>query len=140
MCAWRDGLINSTIISLVAGVIRKPEAYAHRGDGSESMRGQVLINGSGFSAGGDSGSLIVTDNTSHNPVALLFAGSSTTTIANPIREVLTKLVRSWGAVKLLVLLVKTKRLKFIRLMAEYSVSRIKQLIMPIPCWSRADMS
>jgi len=52
---------------------------------------QVLINSSSFSAGGDSGSLIVTDNTTHNPVALLFAGSSTTTIANPIGEVLSKL-------------------------------------------------
>jgi hypothetical protein len=60
---------------------------------------QVLINGSSFSAGGDSGSLIVTDNTSHNPVALLFAGSSTTTIANPIGGVLTKLGTQLGGGK-----------------------------------------
>jgi hypothetical protein len=53
---------------------------------------QVLINSSSFSAGGDSGSLIVTSNsTCHQPVALLFAGSSSTTIANPIGEVLSKL-------------------------------------------------
>ena len=56
-----------------------------------SYTGQVVINSSTFSAGGDSGSLIVTNNASHNPVALLFAGSSTTTIGNPIGEVLTKL-------------------------------------------------
>jgi hypothetical protein len=57
---------------------------------------QVVINSSTFSAGGDSGSLIVTNNASHNPVALLFAGSSTTTIGNPIGEVLTKLGNALG--------------------------------------------
>jgi hypothetical protein len=53
---------------------------------------QVLINSSSFSAGGDSGSLILTSGTTcPHPVALLFAGSSTTTIGNPIGEVLQKL-------------------------------------------------
>jgi hypothetical protein len=56
-----------------------------------SYTNQVVINSSTFSAGGDSGSLIVTNNTAHNPVALLYAGSSSTTIGNPIGEVLTKL-------------------------------------------------
>jgi hypothetical protein len=56
-----------------------------------SYTNQVVINSSTFSAGGDSGSLIVSNNACHQPVALLFAGSSTTTIANPITEVLTKL-------------------------------------------------
>lgn len=57
---------------------------------------QVVINSTTFSAGGDSGSLIVTNNGSHNPVALLFAGSSSTTIGNPIGEVLTKLGTALG--------------------------------------------
>src|SRR5215203_1387049 len=61
-----------------------------------SYRNQVVINSSTFSAGGDSGSLIVSNNASHNPVALLFAGSSTSTIANPIGEVLTKLGAALG--------------------------------------------
>ena len=61
-----------------------------------SYTNQVVINSSTFSAGGDSGSLIVTNNASHNPVALLFAGSSTTTIGNPIGEVLTKLGTAMG--------------------------------------------
>jgi hypothetical protein len=47
---------------------------------------QVLINGSTFSAGGDSGSLIVTSDTAQ-PIALLYAGSSTTTIGNRISDV-----------------------------------------------------
>ena len=42
---------------------------------------------SDISDSGDSGSLIVTKS-GNNPVALLFAGSSTTTIGNPIQEVL----------------------------------------------------
>jgi len=54
-----------------------------------SFTNQVVINSSTFSAGGDSGSLIVTNNSNHNPVALLYAGSSTTTIGNPIGDVLT---------------------------------------------------
>jgi len=55
-----------------------------------SYTNQVVINSSTFSAGGDSGSLIVT-NSGHNPVALLFAGSSTSTIGNPVGLVLTRL-------------------------------------------------
>jgi hypothetical protein len=50
---------------------------------------QLIIDASGFSGGGDSGSLIVTDDANRNPVALLFAGSSTQTIANRIDLVLT---------------------------------------------------
>jgi hypothetical protein len=61
-----------------------------------SYTGQLIINSSTFSAGGDSGSLIVTNNASHNPVGLLFAGSSTTTIANPINLVLTRLTAALG--------------------------------------------
>lgn len=49
---------------------------------------QVSIETAGFSAGGDSGSLIVTDNAEKNPVALLFAGSETVTFANRIERVL----------------------------------------------------
>jgi hypothetical protein len=57
---------------------------------------QIVINGSGFSAGGDSGSLIVTSSSCHQPVGLLFAGSSTSTIANPIGEVLNKVGTALG--------------------------------------------
>ena len=55
-----------------------------------SYTNQVVINSSTFSAGGDSGSLIVS-NSGHNPVALLFAGSSTSTIGNPVGLVLSRL-------------------------------------------------
>ena len=51
---------------------------------------QIIIGPAGFSDGGDSGSLIVTNDGNKNPVALLFAGSSTETIANRIDLVLNE--------------------------------------------------
>ncbi len=59
---------------------------------------QIIITGTNgaFSDSGDSGSLIVTDNSTHNPVGLLFAGSTSTTIANPIGDVLTQLGQRLG--------------------------------------------
>ena len=62
-----------------------------------SYTNQVVITPGSFSAGGDSGSLIVTNDSSHNPVALLFAGSSSSTIANPIGDVLNQLSAVHGA-------------------------------------------
>lgn len=57
---------------------------------------QIMIGPGGFSAGGDSGSLVVIDakrknkEDDHKPVGLLFAGSSLVTIANPIDQVLDR--------------------------------------------------
>ena len=51
---------------------------------------QVEIDSTTFSAAGDSGSLIVNAQTAE-PVALLFAGDNTSTLANPIQAVLTAL-------------------------------------------------
>jgi PKD repeat protein len=50
---------------------------------------QIGITPGTFSAGGDSGSLIVTNDGNKYPVGLLFAGGSTRTFANPIDAVLT---------------------------------------------------
>lgn len=51
--------------------------------------GQIVIgSGKPFSKAGDSGSLIVTNDSHAYPVGLLFAGGSGTTIANPIDSVL----------------------------------------------------
>ena len=54
---------------------------------------QILISGGSFSQGGDSGSLVVTNASGRDdrrPVGLLFAGSNTHTIANPIDLVLDR--------------------------------------------------
>jgi hypothetical protein len=56
--------------------------------GTARFVNQIVITPGTFSAGGDSGSLIVTG-TGENPVGLLFAGSSSYTIANPIDLVLS---------------------------------------------------
>lgn len=49
------------------------------------FNGQVQVNGGTFSAEGDSGSLIVTSDTS-SPVALLYGGNPTSTFGNPILD------------------------------------------------------
>jgi hypothetical protein len=54
---------------------------------------QVGVSGGDFSQEGDSGSLIVTQNTA-DPVALLFAGSDTDTVGNPIGDVLLAMADS----------------------------------------------
>jgi hypothetical protein len=66
-------------------------------NGMARFEDQIVISGNGrggaFSAGGDSGSLVVTKGTllgDRRPVGLLFAGSSVSTLANPIEPVLER--------------------------------------------------
>jgi hypothetical protein len=56
---------------------------------------QISVAGGGFSAGGDSGSLIVDEGTA-DPVALLYGGSDTDTVGNPVGDVLTALADLQG--------------------------------------------
>jgi hypothetical protein len=58
--------------------------------GAARFTGQIVIGQAGFGGMGDSGSIIVKDPT-REAVALLFGGSSTQTLANPILEVETAL-------------------------------------------------
>ncbi len=62
------------------------------GNATARFTGQIVIEQPGFSNPGDSGSLIVSANASseRRPVALLFAGSANSTIANPIQLVLDR--------------------------------------------------
>lgn len=48
---------------------------------------QVTISGGSFSAGGDSGSLIV-DTATSRPIGLLYGGNTVSTVANPIQDVI----------------------------------------------------
>ena len=66
--------------------------YTKNCDGSGTpftvtYKNQVDVTGAGFGGPGDSGSLIVTQNTA-DPVALLYGGSDTDTVANPVAPVL----------------------------------------------------
>src|ERR1051325_1378840 len=86
------GLTTGSISSVNTSV--KIQYQKNCGSGKKynvSYTGQVVVNSSTFSAGGGSGSLIVSNDSCPQPVALLFAGSSSTTIGNPIGEVLSKL-------------------------------------------------
>ena len=86
------GLTRSTISGLNATISVAYENECAGGSAfTQIFTGQIVISNraSKFLAGGDSGSLMVEDVTT-NPraVGLLFAGSSSTAIANPINEVL----------------------------------------------------
>jgi hypothetical protein len=91
------GFQTGTISSINSSVTVKytVECGSNRGT-NVSYTNQVVINSTTFSAGGDSGSLIVTNDSCHQPVALLFAGSSTSTIGNPIGQVLSRVSTSLG--------------------------------------------
>ena len=54
-------------------------------DGVATFVNQIWVRGGGFSAGGDSGSLVVTSD--RRPVGLLFAGGASDTFLNPIADV-----------------------------------------------------
>jgi hypothetical protein len=54
------------------------------------FQNQVGVEGPNFSNSGDSGSLIVTTDTAR-PIAMLYAGSTTGSVGNPIQDVLTAL-------------------------------------------------
>jgi hypothetical protein len=87
-CGRTTGCTNGSIQGLNATVSVGYDAGVAR------FVNQIIISGQGnFSAPGDSGSLIVMDSTNplddKRPVGLLFAGSDTVTVANPIDAVLS---------------------------------------------------
>jgi hypothetical protein len=92
------GFTTGTVSSINTTVsVRYPKSCGGGGGTLFTFTNQVVINSSTFSAGGDSGSLIVTNNNCHQPVALLFAGSSTSTIGNPIGTVLNRVGTALGS-------------------------------------------
>ena len=87
------GLTRSSISSLNATITVGYSDECAGASFSKQFTGQILINnkGSRFLAGGDSGSLMVED-VANNPraVGLLYAGSSSIAVANPIQDVLAR--------------------------------------------------
>jgi hypothetical protein len=84
------GLTCSTITSI--GLTFAIDYDATCGDTAPAFAsyftGQIVISGGTFSAAGDSGSLVV-DTATARPVALLYGGSPTETVANPIQDVIS---------------------------------------------------
>jgi hypothetical protein len=94
------GFTTGSISSVTTTVrVRYPSECGKNNGPTFTFTNQVVVTGSGFSAGGDSGSLIVSNDAANcrQPVALLFAGSSSTTIGNPISQVLTALSGALGS-------------------------------------------
>jgi len=87
------GLTRSTVSGLNATVSVSYENECAGGTAfTKTFTGQILVTNtrSRFLAGGDSGSLMVQDVTTNpNAVGLLFAGSTSIAVANPIAPVLT---------------------------------------------------
>ena len=75
--------------SLTTGTVTAINATVNVGypAGTARFTGQIIT--TGISRSGDSGSLVVTNDSNNNPVGLLYAGSSTTTVLNSIDEVLS---------------------------------------------------
>jgi hypothetical protein len=92
------GITNGTISSISATInVSYPRSCGSGGGGSTfTFPNQIVIGPGSFSGGGDSGALIVTNDNCRQPVGLLFAGSSTSTIANPAAVVLTRIGASLG--------------------------------------------
>jgi hypothetical protein len=98
----KSGRTTGTTTGTVTGInatvsVRYPKSCGSGGGSTFTFTNQVVIGQSGFSAGGDSGSLIVTNNSCAQPVALLFAGSSSSTIGNPVGQVLTQVGNALSA-------------------------------------------
>ena len=63
---------------------------------NKTFTGQVSVSSGSFSAAGDSGSLIVDQNTA-DPVALLYGGSDANSVGSPIADVLNALQANLGS-------------------------------------------
>ena len=82
------GLTCSTVLS--TNMATKVQYQKGCGTGtmfSVNYTNQIVVTGGSFSAEGDSGALIVTQGTT-DPVALLYAGSDSDTVGNPVSDVL----------------------------------------------------
>lgn len=92
------GLTCSTVLALNVNVSTQYQKGCGTGTTfTVNYANQVDIEGGAFSAEGDSGSLMVTQNTA-DPVALLFAGSDTDTVGNPVGPVLNFFASGGNAV------------------------------------------
>lgn len=80
------------------GVAASVQYQAGCGTGSTfnvTYTNQISVTGGTFSGAGDSGSLIVSAGTA-DPVALLYGGSDTDTVGNPVQDVLNAMADSLG--------------------------------------------
>jgi hypothetical protein len=91
-----SGLTCSTVSAVQLSTSVSYQKGCHNGTTFvATYSGQIAIAGAAFSAAGDSGSLIVDQGTA-DPVALLYGGSDTDTVGNPVADVLSELQDAQG--------------------------------------------
>ncbi len=87
-----SGFTTGKIAGLHASITVEYSTECGGSEYASNFENQILISPGSFLAGGDSGSLLVEDvATNPRPIGLLFAGSSSIAIANPIQDVLNAL-------------------------------------------------
>jgi hypothetical protein len=93
------GLTCSTVLAVAVNVnaVQYQKGCGTGATFTVNYTNQVDIAGGSFSAEGDSGSLIVSE-ASADPVALLYAGSDTDTVGNPVSQVLSFFASGGNAV------------------------------------------
>ncbi len=85
------GLTCGTILSITATTNVEYQKGCNSGSTYVcDFTNQIVLSDVGFSAHGDSGSLVVTQDTA-DPVGLLFSGSSTDTVASPVSVIMQQL-------------------------------------------------
>jgi hypothetical protein len=84
------GVTTGTISAVFAtvGIKYSKKCKPTAGHFSITYSDMVVVDGRGFSAGGDSGALIVSNDSCSQPVALLVGGGKRTTVGNAIQDVL----------------------------------------------------
>lgn len=92
LSVMKNGRTTGPTMGQIVAINFRTSPIFYPGIGGVVFTEQIVIQGTGgrFSASGDSGSLIVSAGT-RQPVGLLFAGSDTFTIANPISAVMREL-------------------------------------------------
>lgn len=99
MAVAKSGRTTGLTCSTVSAVNVQTSVQYEKGCGgttfNKTFTGQISVLGGSFSLEGDSGSLIVSE-ASADPVALLYGGSDTDSVGNPVSDVLTAMADAQG--------------------------------------------
>ena len=99
MAVAKSGRTTGLTCSTVSAINIQTSVQYEKGCGgttfNKTFTGQITVAGGSFSLEGDSGSLIVSE-TSADPVALLYGGSDTDSVGNPVGEVLAAMADTQG--------------------------------------------
>src|SRR5690348_11896457 len=99
MAVAKSGRTTGLTCSTVSAINIQTSVQYEKGCGgttfNKTFTGQITVAGGSFSLEGDSGSLIVSE-ASADPVALLYGGSDTDSVGNPVSDVLAAMTDTQG--------------------------------------------